>query len=192
MRKIIFATNNQHKLKEIRKITGNHFKVTGLEEIGFKGDIPETGSTIRENASLKSHFIFGRYNVDCFADDTGLEIDALNGKPGVFSARYAGEDGNAEKNIEKVLNELKGIKNRKARFVTVISLIYKEKEYLFEGKVEGKIIDSKRGNEGFGYDPVFIPEGYKMTFAEMPAALKNKISHRALATKQLLSFLLNQ
>jgi XTP/dITP diphosphohydrolase len=190
MREIIFVTNNQHKLKEIRHIAGNHFKVSGLNETGFEGDIAETGFTLKENASIKSHYIFDRFHMDCFADDTGLEIEALEGRPGVFSARYAGEEGDAEKNIEKVLHELKGIKNRKARFITVISLIFEGKEYFFEGKIKGKIINHKRGKGGFGYDPVFIPDGYNMTFAEMAPAQKNKISHRAIATRQLIDFLL--
>jgi XTP/dITP diphosphohydrolase len=192
MKKIIFATNNQHKLKEIRDITGDYFQILGLKEFGFEDDIPETGFTLKENASIKSHYIFDRFHIDCFADDTGLEIEALEGKPGVYSARYAGEDGNAERNIVKVLRELKGINNRQARFVTFISLIFEGREYLFEGSIQGKIIEEKHGKGGFGYDPVFIPDGYDMTFAEMPPELKNKISHRAKATKQLTEFLLKQ
>jgi XTP/dITP diphosphohydrolase len=192
MRKIIFATNNKHKLREIRQITGNLINVSGLGDIGFEGDIPETGATLKENASIKSNFIFDRFHMDCFADDTGLEIEALDGRPGIFSARYAGGEGNAEKNIEKVLAELNGIKNRKARFITIISLIFGGKEHFFEGSIKGKIIDSKHGKGGFGYDPVFIPDRYYMTFAEMRPALKNKISHRAIATKKLIEFLMKQ
>lgn len=189
MNKIVFATNNPHKLEEIQHILSHQYDVNGLRDIGFEGDIPETGSTLKENASIKSHFVFNRYHVDCFSDDTGLEIDALDGRPGVYSARYAGEDGNAVKNMKKVLDELRGERNRKARFKTVISLIKDGQEFFFEGKIEGKIIEDKKGEAGFGYDPVFIPDGYEQTFAEIPAELKNKISHRALATKKLVEFL---
>lgn len=189
MNTIVFATNNKHKLLEIQQILGDGFKVKGLQDIGFRGDIPETGTTLAENASIKSHFVFEKYNTDCFSDDTGLEIDALNGRPGVYSARYAGEDGNAEKNIEKVLYELSGKENRSARFKTVISLIINGKEHFFEGKVEGSIISEPRGVDGFGYDPVFVPTGYNQTFAEMPITLKNKISHRAKAVEKLAGFL---
>lgn len=192
MEEIIFATNNGHKLSEIQQIIGDRFRIIGLSEFGITEEIPETGTTLEENASLKSNYIYQRHKVDCFADDTGLMIDALDGRPGVYSARYAGENGNAEKNIEKVLDELHGVKNRAARFITVISLIYKGQEFLFEGKVEGRIIENKKGLIGFGYDPVFIPDGYQETFAEMPAEIKNKISHRANATKKLVDFLLNQ
>jgi len=190
MKKIIFATNNQHKLTEIQHIIGDKFQISGLKEIGFKGDIVEYGKTLKSNASIKSRFIFDLYKLDCFADDTGLEIDALEGRPGVYSARYAGEEGNAENNIIKVLQEMQGIKNRKARFVTVISLILDGEEYFFEGTVEGSIITTKRGADGFGYDPIFIPNGYKYTFAEMSAQLKNRISHRANAIAKLTEFLI--
>lgn len=186
---LIFATNNKHKLEEISSILNNKYKMLGLDGIGFSGDIPETGTTLTENASIKSHFIFDRYQIDCFSDDTGLEIVALDGRPGVYSARYAGEDGNAKKNIKKILHELQGIENRTARFRTVISLIMGGKEYFFEGKVEGKIIENEKGTAGFGYDPVFIPDGYHQTFAELPAEVKNKISHRANAMKKLIDFL---
>jgi len=192
MKKLIFATNNQHKLAEIRNILSGKYMVFGLKEIGFEGDIPETGNTLHENASIKSKFIFENFKLDCFSDDTGLEIDALGGKPGVYSARYAGEEANPEKNIEKVLLEMKGSSNRLARFKTVISLILNGKEYFFEGKIEGKIIFEKRGTTGFGYDPIFVPDGYNHTFAEMDLAAKNQISHRALATAKLASFLENR
>lgn len=189
MNKIIFATNNKHKLDEIKHILGKNFDVKGLQDIGFEGDIPETGKTLEENASIKSYFIFNKYHVDCFSDDTGLEIKALDGRPGVYSARYAGEEGNAENNIKKVLHELSGIENRKARFRTVISLIMNGKEFQFEGIVNGNIIKKRKGVKGFGYDPVFVPDGFKMTFAEMPSGLKNKISHRAKALEKLIEFL---
>lgn len=189
MHKIIFATNNEHKLDEIRQILSGKFDVSGLKDIGFNGDIPETGKTLSENASIKSHFVYERFHTNCFSDDTGLEIEALDGRPGVYSARYAGEDGNARNNIRKVLNELKGTKNRKARFKTVVSLILDGREYQFVGEVEGRIIEDERGDVGFGYDPVFIPVGYDQTFAEMPSEVKNMISHRAKAMKKLTGFL---
>lgn len=186
---IIFSTNNRHKLEEVRHILGKQYHVLGLKDMGFEGDIPETGTTLSGNARIKSRFVHQLFGVDCFSDDTGLVIDALDGRPGVYSARYGGEQGNAEKNIARVLAELSGVKNRKARFVTVICLIYHQKEYFFEGKIEGRIIDAERGAQGFGYDPVFIPDGYDLTFAEMPPELKNTISHRALAVEKLAAFL---
>ena len=189
MRKIIFATNNKHKLEEVQQILANNFEVLGLKEIGFEGDILETGKTLEENASIKSKFVFEKFGMNCFSDDTGLEIEALEGGPGVYSARYAGEEANAEKNIAKVLNELRGKQNRKARFRTVVSLILDGKEHFFEGIVNGQIIDEKRGGDGFGYDPVFMPDGYELTFAEMPAEQKNKISHRSRAINKLARFL---
>ncbi len=189
MRKIIFATNNKHKLEEVQQILAGSFEVLGLNEIGFAGDIPETGKTLEENASIKSKFVFKKFGMNCFSDDTGLEIEALNGRPGVYSARYAGEDGNAENNIAKILSELRGIENRKARFRTVVSLILDGKEHFFEGIANGQIIDEKRGGVGFGYDPVFVPDGYNHTFAEMSSELKNTISHRKKAMDKLVSFL---
>lgn len=192
MKKLIFATNNEHKLNEIRNLLAAKYEVLGLKDIGFEGDIPETGNTLHENASIKSKFISENFRMDCFSDDTGLEIDALGGKPGVYSARYAGEEANPNKNIEKVLHEMKGSPFRSARFKTVISLILNGKEYFFEGKIEGKIISEKRGLAGFGYDPIFVPDGYNYTFAEMDLDAKNQISHRALATAQLASFLENR
>lgn len=192
MEKLLFATNNEHKLVEIKEILKEKYMVIGLKEYGFNGDIPETGNTLAENASIKSNFIFKRFGIDVFSDDTGLEIDALNGEPGVYSARYSGEDGNSEANIKKVLLKMKGAKNREARFKTVISLIQNGKEYLFDGKVEGIITHKKHGASGFGYDPIFIPKTYNHTFAEMPAKEKNLISHRAKATAALVEFLLNK
>ena len=189
MKKIVFATNNRHKLEEIRKILGDTYKIISLKELGFTGDIPETGNTLAENASQKSHYIYERYGVDCFSDDTGLEVEALNGAPGVYSARYAGENATYDDNANKLLKELGETINRKAAFKTVISLILDGKEYLFEGRVDGTITNHKTGAGGFGYDPVFLPDGYKQTFAEMPLELKNKISHRGKATAKLVDFL---
>ena len=187
--KLVFATNNKHKLMEIRKIIPPGFEILSLEDIACYEDIPETAETLEGNASLKSAFAYLLYQKDCFADDTGLEVDALGGKPGVHSARYAGEDGDAEKNIEKLLKELGDTANRKARFRTVISLIMGGNEEFFEGIVEGQIIHEKRGSDGFGYDPVFLPDGYDQTFAEMPLDLKNSISHRGRAIRKLIDYL---
>ncbi len=189
MRKIVFATNNLHKLSEAKALLENIFDVVSLKELGFEGDIPETGETLAENASQKSHFIFERYGVDCFADDTGLEVDALSGDPGVYSARYAGEQASYEENVTKLLQKLKGEPQRKARFKTVISLILDGKEFQFEGSVDGRILERRSGNSGFGYDPVFLPDGYTESFAGMSAELKNRISHRGKAVEKLVSFL---
>jgi XTP/dITP diphosphohydrolase len=186
---LVFATNNSHKLRELQQILGDHFKLLNLTDIGCFEDIPEESPTIEENSMDKAVYVFEKYRKNCFADDTGLEIDALDGKPGVFSARYAGDEKDMNKNIEKVIDELKHETNRKARFKTVISLILDGKKYQFEGLIYGKIIDDKRGNSGFGYDPVFIPDGYNITFAQMAAEEKNKISHRAIATFKLVEFL---
>lgn len=191
MRKLVFATNNPHKLKEIREITGDKFHILSLEDIGCSEEINETALTIEGNASLKANYIARKYATDCFADDTGLEIMALGGKPGVKSARYAGDDCIPDNNIRKVLEELKGIKDRRARFRTVISLIMDGKEVQFEGVVEGEIIHEKKGKDGFGYDPVFLPEGYSLTFAEMPSGLKNSISHRGRAMARLIDYLMH-
>lgn len=192
MEKLVFATNNSHKLQEVRAILAGKFKVVGLADIGCMKDIPETGVTLDENASIKSHYVLKHYRIDCFADDTGLEVDALDGMPGVYSARYAGEEATYEKNVTKLLEELADKTDRAARFRTVISLILGGKEYRFEGIVEGKIIKERRGGSGFGYDPVFVPEGYSQTFAEMDPELKNKISHRAKATRKFVDFLLTR
>lgn len=189
MRKIVFATNNLHKLSEAKALLEDIFDIISLKELGFEGDIPETGKTLAENASQKSHFIFERYGVDCFADDTGLGVDALGGEPGVYSARYAGEQATYEENVTKLLQKLKGESQRKAHFKTVISLILAGKEFQFEGSVDGRILERCSGNSGFGYDPVFLPDGYTESFAAMPAELKNRISHRGKAVEKLVSFL---
>lgn len=185
---LVFATNNRHKLDEVQQLVGPSFNLKSLDDIGCQADIPETGSTFMANASQKSHYIFNHYHVSCFADDSGLEIDALNGEPGVYSARYSGSR-DMERNIQLVLDRLKGASDRKARFRTVISLILDGHEYLFEGIAEGTITQARNGLQGFGYDPIFRPEGYDITFAEMNMAEKNRISHRAKAIKELVSFL---
>jgi XTP/dITP diphosphohydrolase len=190
--KLVFATNNKHKLEEIKQALSNKYEILSLSDINFNEEIPETHETIEENASEKSFYIYNRYKIDCFADDTGLEIDALNGEPGVYSARYAGENCSFEDNMNKVLEKLEGVSNRKAQFRTIISLIINGKEYQFEGKVEGEILTKKHGTDGFGYDPIFRPNGYNETFAEMSIDLKNKISHRGLAVKKLIKFLNKQ
>ncbi|MFN8257480.1 MAG: non-canonical purine NTP diphosphatase [Bacteroidales bacterium] len=186
---LVFATNNEHKLREISQILGNRFKVLSLSDINCVEDIPEHSPTIEENSMDKAEYVYKRYQKNCFADDTGLEIEALEGRPGVISARYAGEEKNMDKNIEKVLNELNGIDNRRARFKTVISLIINGKKFQFEGVVNGTILTEKKGKGGFGYDPVFRPEGYTKTFAEMNPEEKNKISHRGIAVDKLTEFL---
>ena len=189
-RKLVFATNNAHKLKEVAAILGNQVELLSLNDIGCQTDIPETAETLEGNALLKSSYIYKNYHLDCFADDTGLEVEALNGAPGVYSARYAGGEGHdAQANMLKLLHELDGKENRKAQFRTAISLILDGKEYLFEGVIKGEIIKEKRGDSGFGYDPVFMPEGYDRTFAELGNDIKNQISHRALAVQKLCEFL---
>lgn len=189
---LIFATNNKHKLEEIVQLTEGIIEVKGLSQVGITEEIPETHETLVENAIEKATFIHQKYGFDCFADDTGLEIDALDGRPGVYSARYAGENCSFEDNVNKVLNELGDSHNRKARFRTVIALILNGKTYTFEGHVEGQIIKDKRGGMGFGYDPVFVPEGYGQSFAEMNLERKNKISHRARALQKFLTHLKEQ
>lgn len=189
-RKLVFATNNAHKLEEVAAILGDKVELLSLNDIGCQTDIPETAETLEGNALLKSSYIFKNYHLDCFADDTGLEVEALNGAPGVYSARYAGGKGHdAQANMLKLLHELDGKENRKAQFRTAISLILDGKEYLFEGVIKGEIIKEKRGDSGFGYDPVFMPEGYDRTFAELGNDIKNQISHRALAVQKLCEFL---
>lgn len=189
-RKLVFATNNAHKLEEVAAILGDQVELLSLNDIGCQTDIPETAETLEGNALLKSSYIYKNYHLDCFADDTGLEVEALNGAPGVYSARYAGGEGHdAQANMLKLLHELDGKENRKAQFRTAISLILDGKEYLFEGVIKGKIIKEKRGDSGFGYDPVFMPEGYDRTFAELGNDIKNQISHRALAVQKLCEFL---
>ena len=188
--KIVFATNNKHKLEEIKDILGKDFEIVSLVEIGCHEDISETGLTLEENARQKSTYIVEHYNHDCFTDDTGLEVDALNGEPGVHSARYAeGTDHDSEANMRKLLSKMSNVKDRTARFRTVISLIINGVEHQFEGRVEGRIATEKHGKEGFGYDPIFIPEGYNKSFAELGEEVKNQISHRARAVKKLAEYL---
>ena len=188
--KIVFATNNKHKLEEIKDILGKDFEIVSLDEIGCHEDIPETGLTLEENARQKSSYVVEHYGQNCFADDTGLEVDALNGEPGVHSARYAeGTDHDSEANMRKLLSKMANVKDRTARFRTVISLIINGVEYQFEGRVEGRIATEKHGTEGFGYDPIFIPEGYDKSFAELGEEVKNQISHRARAVKKLAEYL---
>ena len=187
---LLFATNNNHKLMEAKSIIGNHFRVISLNEAGINIDIPEKENTIKGNALSKARFIYELTGKNCFADDTGLEVKALDRAPGVYSARYAGEMADAEANIEKLLTNLKGQSNREARFKTVIALIISGEEHIFEGTVEGFISETKRGNGGFGYDPVFIPEGYQQSFAEMKSSEKNSISHRARALQKMKEFLI--
>ena len=186
---IVFATNNENKLREIRHILGDTFTLLSLDDLNISEDIPETEPTLEGNAIQKVRFIHNMVNMNAFADDTGLEIETLNGLPGVNSARFAGEDKNSDANIEKALSMMGNAKNRNARFRTVIALIFEGREYLFEGIVNGHILNEKRGKEGFGYDPVFVPEGKTMTFAEMPLHEKNLISHRARAFEKLREFL---
>jgi XTP/dITP diphosphohydrolase len=187
--KLVFATNNNNKLREVKAILKDKIELLSLKDINCNVDIPETADTIPGNAKLKAEYVNVHYNMNCFADDTGLEVEALKGAPGVYSARYAGEDKSSEANMKKLLHELDGKENRKAQFKTVIALILDGKEYLFEGIIKGEIIKEKRGGAGFGYDPIFVPEGYNQTFAEMGDEIKNKISHRAIAINKLCEFL---
>ncbi|MFN3528415.1 MAG: RdgB/HAM1 family non-canonical purine NTP pyrophosphatase [Bacteroidia bacterium] len=190
MKKMLFASANAHKVSEMRTLLSPlGIELLGLKDLGFDVEIPENGISLRENASIKARFLYKQIGFDCFADDTGLEVEALGGAPGVFSARYAGEPANSERNIEKLLSALKGNSKRAAQFKTVICLIQEGEEYFFEGVVAGSISTTITGESGFGYDPVFIPEGYTLSFAEMPAALKNSISHRAKAVSAMLSWL---
>ena len=189
-KKFVFATNNSHKLEEVTAILGEKVELLSMKDIKCDTDIPETADTLEGNALLKARYIFDNYHLDCFADDTGLEVEALNGEPGVYSARYAGGEGhNAEANMQKLLQNMQGVQNRKAQFRTVICLITNGKKHLFEGVVKGEIIKEKRGDSGFGYDPIFMPQGYEQTFAELGNETKNKISHRALAVEKLCRFL---
>lgn len=191
MKKLVFATNNAHKLEEIRAILGDKVEILSLNDIDCHADIPETADTLQGNAALKAQYIYENYGLDCFADDTGLEVEALNGAPGIYSARYAGGEGHdSEANMKKLLSEMQNKDNRKARFCTVICLIEGGKEHFFEGIVNGSIIRERKGGAGFGYDPVFIPDGYSETFAEMGNDEKNKISHRARAVQKLCEYLL--
>lgn len=189
MTTLVFATNNPHKLDEVSKIVHSEIKIISLSEINCHEDIPETADTLEGNALLKAQYVKEHYGYDCFADDSGLEVEALNNAPGVYSARYAGEQRNPENNMDKLLNTLQETENRKARFRTVITLILNGEEHLFEGIVNGRITLEKKGNSGFGYDPIFLPDGYTETFAEMGDEQKNTISHRAEAVKKLKQFL---
>lgn len=188
MKELVFATNNQNKADEVSTLLEGQYKILTLKNIGCEVDIPETGLTFAENAALKSNFIYEHYNLDCFGDDSGLEVDALNNEPGIYSARYSGIRDD-QKNLELVLQKLSGKTDRKARFITVIALSQGGKDYLFEGKIEGTIRNEPKGDHGFGYDPIFQPDGYGVTFAEMTKAEKNKISHRAIAMNKLIEFL---
>ncbi len=186
---LVFATNNKHKVKEITDLLDDNFRILGLADLNITEDIPEEADTLEENALFKARFVHEKTGRNVFADDTGLEVTALGGAPGVYSARYAGENKSFDDNIEKLLREMKGANDRSARFRTVIALILDGTEYLFEGTVEGEILKERRGTGGFGYDPVFLATGYELTFAEIPLGEKNKISHRAKAMRQLLDFL---
>lgn len=187
--KLVFATNNAHKLSEVRELVKETVDILSLTDIGCHEDIEETGDTLEQNALIKARYIKEKYGYDCFGDDTGLEVDALDGAPGVYSARYAGGDHDSKANMKKLLAELDGMSDRKAHFRTVIALIFKGEEYLFEGRVDGSIITEERGDAGFGYDPIFQPDGYVETFAELGLSVKNDISHRARAIKRLCEFL---
>jgi XTP/dITP diphosphohydrolase len=195
---LLFVTNNNDKLKEINNLLGDNFILKSLKDLGFKDEIPEIYPTLEQNASAKASYIYDRFSLDCFADDTGLEVFSLNNQPGVFSGRFAELDMKerysnkkdlSEANIDKLLSLLKGIDSRKARFRTVIALIIDGKETLFEGAIAGEIIHERRGKNGFGYDPVFVPEGFGKTFAEMTMDEKNKLSHRAIAFRKLVDYL---
>lgn len=189
MKKLVFATNNKHKLEEVRAVLKGKFEILGLNEIGCYEDIPETALTLEGNALIKANYVYETYGFDCFADDTGLEVEALNGEPGVYSARYGGVPHDALRNIEKLLNNLGNNENRNAQFRTIICLIQADNINYFEGIVKGQIIAELKGDNGFGYDPVFVPEGFSQTFAELGSDVKNNISHRALAVNELVKFL---
>ncbi len=192
MKKLCFATNNSHKVEEVQAVLGNRFELSTLKQIGCNEELPETGNTLEANSLQKASYLFDNYQVNCFADDTGLEVTALNGEPGVYSARYAGEQRSHSDNINLLLKNLSGKTNRSAQFRTVITLIIDGKVEQFEGVVKGEIIETLRGNEGFGYDPIFIPEGFDRTFAEMSMEEKGKISHRGRAFEKLVQFLNQQ
>lgn len=187
--KLVFATNNRHKLLEVKAIVGDRVEILSLSDIGCCDDIPETADTLQGNALIKARYISEKYGVNCFADDTGLEVDALDGAPGVYSARYAGEECNSEANMQKLLHNLTGKSERSAQFRTVIALIINGDEKLFNGVVKGRISTEKLGDSGFGYDPIFIPEGFSESFAQMSAEQKNSISHRFRATEKLSNYL---
>jgi len=187
--KLVFATHNQHKAAEVQSLLPKNISILSLNDIGCHAEIPETQETLEENAILKANFVTEHYGYDCFADDSGLLVDALNGEPGVLSARYAGEEKNTEANINKLLQALLNHNNKKAHFKTVIALNLKNEQFLFEGKARGEIISERRGDKGFGYDPIFKPEGFEETFAELSMDIKNTISHRGKAMQQLIYFL---
>ncbi|MCH8233957.1 MAG: non-canonical purine NTP diphosphatase [Bacteroidetes bacterium] len=189
--KLYFATNNLHKVAEVQKILIGDFEILSLKDLGNTIEIPETGDTLEENSRLKVRYLYDTYGLDCFADDTGLEVEALSGAPGVHSARYAGTPGDDRKNVDMLLENLKNAADRNARFRTVITLITDGREKQFEGVVNGKIINERRGNSGFGYDPVFVPNGYVTTFAEMAEEEKNRISHRGISIRKFADFLLS-
>lgn len=188
LKQLVFATNNQNKTLEVRALLAAKYEVLNLTDIGCDVDIPETGHTFAENATLKSTYVVENYQLSCFADDSGLEVEALNNEPGIYSARYSGARGDQE-NMQFLLRKMEGISNRKARFKTVISLIQNGVNYIFEGVIEGKLLAAPLGEGGFGYDPIFVPNGYEQTFAEMDLDQKNKISHRAIAMQKLIAFL---
>ncbi len=190
MIELIFATNNLHKLEEVQAIVGDRVIIKSLNDIDCHNDIPETGKTFRENAQQKTDYLVNKYNLNCFADDSGLEIDALNGEPGVYSARYSGSR-DMERNIDLVIERMMNNENRTARFKTVISLHIDDNQFFFEGIIEGTIINHRRGSKGFGYDPIFIPDGYDKSFAEMSAEEKNLISHRSIAVSKMAEYLKN-
>lgn len=189
MKKLIFATNNEHKVEEIRNKLGGKFEISTLKEIGCTEEIPEDSGTLEGNALQKAHYLYNNYGCNCFADDTGLEVEVLNNEPGVYSARYAGESKDSEANMDKLLYNLKDQSNRNARFRTVIALIIDGKEYLFEGIAKGIILTERHGSKGFGYDPIFQPDGYNLSFAELTIDEKNRISHRGKAVEKLIEFL---
>lgn len=190
MTEVLFATNNRHKIEEVRSILGPDFRIPGLSDINFTEELPETRDTLEGNAEQKARYIFDKFGIACFADDSGLEVESLNGEPGVRSARYAGPHGNSDENINLLLKNLEDVADRSARFRTVIALVDKNGDIrLFEGVIRGTILTGRRGTSGFGYDPLFVPEGYALTFAEMSPTMKNSISHRALALNKLVTHL---
>mgnify|MGYP003295337625 CR=1 FL=1 len=189
MKDLVFVTHNAHKSKEVNAIIGNHFEIKNLSDLNIFEEIPETGSTFKENALQKAEYVYKKLGCNCFADDTGLMVDALDGAPGVYSARYAGEPSNSQRNIEKLLKNLEGKTNRKAQFTTIIAVILNDETFFFEGTIRGQIIETQKGDGGFGYDSIFMPDGYDKTFAELPAEVKNSISHRAIAMQKFKEFL---
>lgn len=189
MKKLVFATSNENKLREVREMLGNEYQIVSLKDIGCFEDIPETQPDFAGNALQKARYVKEHFDLDCFAEDTGLVVDALDGEPGVYTARYAGPDRNAIANMDMVIDRLKGKENRRARFQTAIALLLNGREYVFEGQVEGRICETRSGDGGFGYDPIFAAEGFDITFAEMGAAAKNEISHRGRAIQKLVNFL---